>query len=264
MTIDPTASVHPSAVVEDGAEIGPGCQIGAFAVIGPDVRLAARVEIKSHAVITGATEIGEESVIFPFATLGEAPQDLKYKGEKTRLVIGARNRVREGATMNIGTDGGGGVTRVGDDCLFMTGAHVAHDAQVGNRVILANQVALAGHCVVEDDVILGGLAAVHQFCRVGRGAIIGGITRVVNDVIPYGFVSADDGALQGLNLVGLKRRGVGREDISALRAAYEELAKGKGTFAERAERIGAADSAYVREISEFILAGTNRHFVTPS
>ena len=263
MPVDPTAVVHPSALVEDGAEIGPGTEVGPFAVIGGEVKLGAGVVIKSHAVVTGATEIGDETVVFPFAVVGEVPQDLKFRGEKTRLVIGKRNRIREGATLNVGTDGGGGVTRVGDDCLLMTGSHVAHDVQMGDRVVLANQVALAGHCVIGDDVIVGGLAAIHQFCRIGRGAIIGGITRVANDVIPFGFVCAEDGILQGLNLIGLKRRGVERDEIRALRAAYDELAKGEGTFAERAERIATTDSALVREVADFILAETDRHFLTP-
>lgn len=149
--------IHPSAAVEDGARIGPGTHIGPFSVIGPNVTLGAGAVIKSHVVVTGHTEVGDETVIFPGAVIGEIPQDLKFKGEETRLVIGQRNRIREGVTMNTGTEGGGGVTTVGDDCLFMTGAHVAHDARVGDRVIVANQGAIAGHCVIEDDVIIGGL-----------------------------------------------------------------------------------------------------------
>ena len=163
--------IHPSAVVDPAATIGEGCDIGPFCLIGPEVTLHARVTVKSHAVITGWTEVGDETVIFPFACVGEVPQDLKYQGERTRLIVGARCRIREGATLNTGTAGGGGVTRVGDDCLFMTGAHVGHDAQLGSRVILANQAAIAGHCQIGDDVIVGGLSGVHQFVRVGRGAV---------------------------------------------------------------------------------------------
>ena len=169
MGIHPEARVHPSAVIEDGAVIGAGCEVGPFCVIGPAVVLHDRVVVKSHAVVTGWTEVGEETVIFPFATVGEVPQDLKYKGEKTRLIVGKRCRIREGATLNLGTEGGGGVTRVGDDVLVMTGAHVGHDAQIGNRVILVNHVAIAGHCVLGDDVIVGGLSGVHQWVRIGRG-----------------------------------------------------------------------------------------------
>ena len=256
--------IHPSAVVEPGAVIGPGCRIGPFAVIGPEVTLGEGVEVKSHAVVTGWTEIGPGTVIFPFATVGEVPQDLKFKGERTRLVVGARCRIREGATLNTGTEGGGGVTRVGDDCLIMTGAHVGHDAQIGDRVILVNNVAIAGHCVLGDDVIVGGLSGVHQFVRIGRGAIIGAVTMVTNDVIPFGLVQAPRGELDGLNLVGLKRRGVERSEITALRAAYQMLAQGEGTFLDRARRLSdETDSTHVREVTDFILAATDRSFLTP-
>lgn len=264
MMIDPSATIHPSAVIEDGARIGAGCRIGPFALIGPEVSLAEGVEVKSHAVVTGWTEIGDGTVIFPFATVGEIPQDLKYSGERTRLIVGQRNRIREGVTMNTGTEGGGGITRVGDDCLFMTGAHVGHDAQVGNRVILANQVAIAGHCIIGDDVIVGGLSGIHQFVRVGRGAIIGAVTMVTNDVMPYGLVQGPRGELDGLNLVGLKRRGVDRPGISALRAAYHELAQGEGSFLERARKLAeTTESPHVREMTEFILGASDRSYLTP-
>lgn len=264
MTIAATAKIHPSAVVDSGAVVGAGCIIGPFAVIGPEVTLAERVEVRSHAVVTGWTEIGDDTVIFPFACVGEIPQDLKFKGEHTRLVIGKRNRIREGATLNTGTEGGGGVTRVGDDCLIMTGAHVGHDSQIGDRVILVNNVAIAGHCVLGDDVIVGGLSGVHQWVRIGRGAIIGAVTMVAQDVIPYGLVQAPRGELDGLNLVGLKRRGVDRSDITALRAAYQMLAQGEGAFVDRARRLqDETDSAYVREVTAFILAGSDRSFLTP-
>ena len=264
MSIHPEARIHPSAVIEEGAVIGAGCEVGPFSVIGPEVVLKDRVVVKSHAVVTGWTEVGEESVIFPFATVGEVPQDLKYKGEKTRLVIGKRCRIREAATLNIGTEGGGGVTRLGDDVLVMTGAHVGHDAQIGNRVILVNHVAIAGHCVLGDDVIVGGLSGVHQFVRIGQGAIIGAVTMVTNDVIPYGLVQAPRGELDGLNLVGLKRRGVERGEITALRAAYQMLAQGEGTFLDRARKLSEeTDSAYVREVTEFVLSASDRSFLTP-
>lgn len=264
MSIDPSALVHPSAVVEDGAVIGAGCRIGAFAVIGAEVTLGEGVEVKSHAVVTGWTDIGAGTVVFPFACVGEIPQDLKFRGEHTRLVVGARCRIREGATLNTGTEGGGGITRVGDDCLLMTGAHVGHDAQLGNRIILANQVAIAGHCVIGDDVIIGGLSGIHQFVRIGNGAIIGAVTMVTNDVIPHGLVQAPRGELDGLNLVGLKRRGVERSEINALRAAYQMLAQGEGTFLDRTRRLAdETESLRVREITDFILAASDRSFLTP-
>ncbi|MDU8913044.1 acyl-ACP--UDP-N-acetylglucosamine O-acyltransferase [Aestuariicoccus sp. MJ-SS9] len=258
------ATIHPSAVVEDGARIGDGCVIGPFCHVGPEVTLGRGVVLKSHVVVTGETSVGDETVIFPFAVIGEVPQDLKFKGEKTRLVVGARNRIREHVTMNAGTEGGGGVTRVGDDGLFMAGCHVAHDAQVGDRVILVNNSALAGHCVIEDDVIVGGLSGVHQWVRVGRGAIIGAVTMVTNDVMPYGLVQGPRGKLDGLNLVGLKRKGVARSDITALRAAFQMLAQGEGAFQERARRLGEeTQSDYVREIVDFILGDSDRSFLTP-
>ncbi|MDT8855391.1 acyl-ACP--UDP-N-acetylglucosamine O-acyltransferase [Paracoccaceae bacterium Fryx2] len=256
--------IHPSAIVEPGAVIGAGCRIGPFAIIGPEVTLAEGVEVKSHAVVTGWTEIGAATVIFPFACVGEVPQDLKYRGEHTRLIVGARCRIREGATLNTGTEGGGGVTRVGDDCLLMTGAHVGHDATLGSRVILANQAAIAGHCVLGDDVIVGGLSGIHQWVRVGRGAIIGAVTMVTNDVLPHGLVQGPRGDLDGLNLVGLKRRGVSRAEITALRAAYQMLAQGEGSFLDRARRLAEeTESVHVREMTDFILAASDRSFLTP-
>ncbi|WP_323041779.1 acyl-ACP--UDP-N-acetylglucosamine O-acyltransferase [Gemmobacter sp.] len=264
MAIDPGAQVHPTAVIEDGAVIGPGCVIGPFCVVGPEVTLGEGVVLKSHAVVTGWTEVGPGTEIWPFAVVGEVPQDLKFKGERTRLIVGARCRIREGATLNTGTEGGGGVTRVGDDCLLMTGAHVGHDATVGNRVILANQAAVAGHCWLGDDVILGGLSGIHQWVRVGRGAIIGAVTMVTNDVIPFGLVQAPRGELDGLNLVGLKRRGVQRSEITALRAAYQMLAQGDGAFLDRARRLAdETESTHVREVTDFILGASDRSFLTP-
>ena len=264
MRIDPSARIHPMAVVEDGATLGAGVEVGPFAVIGAEVSLAAGVVVKSHAVVTGWTEVGEDTVIYPFACVGEVPQDLKFKGERTRLIIGARCKIREGATLNTGTEGGGGVTRIGDDCLLMTGAHVGHDATMGNRVVLANQAAIAGHCQIGDDVIVGGLSGVHQWVRVGRGAIIGAVTMVTNDVLPHGLVQGPRGVLDGLNLVGLKRRGVERSEITALRAAYQMLAQGEGSFLDRARRLAdETESAHVLEMTDFILSASDRSFLTP-
>jgi UDP-N-acetylglucosamine acyltransferase len=258
------SNIHPSAVIEEGAQIDPSARVGPFCLVGPEVVLKADVELKSHVVVTGQTEVGAGTVIFPFAVIGEIPQDLKFKGEASRLVIGERNRIREHVTMNCGTEGGGGVTRVGDDGLFMAGCHIAHDAVVGNRVIVVNNAAVAGHCVLEDDVIIGGLSGIHQWVRIGQGAIIGAVTMVTNDVIPYGLVQAPRGDLDGLNLVGLKRAGVARSDITALRAAFQMLAQGEGTFSDRARRLGdETQSDYVRQIVDFVMADTGRHFLTP-
>lgn len=260
-----SARIHPSAIIEDGAVIGAGCEIGPFCLVGADVELGANVVLKSHVVVTGDTHIGAETVVFPFAVIGEIPQDLKFSGEKTSLRIGKRNRIREHVTINTGTVGGGGMTRIGDDCLLMAGCHVAHDAQLGNRVIIVNSSAIAGHCIIEDDVIVGGLCGVHQFVRIGRGAIIGALTMVTNDVIPHALVQASRGKLEGLNLVGLKRRGVDRSDITALRAAFQMLKDGEGTFHERAERLKQeSDSSYVQEMVDFILGQSDRSFLTPS
>lgn len=256
--------VHPSAVIEAGARIDPSASVGPFCVVGPDVVLGPRVALKSHVVVSGQTVIGADTVVFPFAVLGEIPQDLKFKGEDSRLEIGERNRIREHVTMNGGTRYGGGVTRIGDDCLFMAGCHIAHDARVGNRVVVVNAAGVAGHCILEDDVILGGLSGVHQFVRIGRGAVIGAVTMVTHDVIPYGLVQAPRGELDGLNLVGLKRRGVDRVDITALRAAYQMLAQGDGTFHDRAAKLGSeTDSQYVRDIVDFVMGESDRSFLTP-
>lgn len=258
-------SIHPSAVIEEGAHIGNGCVIGPFCHVGPNVILHDNVTLKSHVVVTGHTTIGSDTVVFPFASLGEIPQDLKFKGEETRLVIGQRNRIREHVTMNTGTQGGGGVTIVGDDCLFMAGCHVAHDVHIGNRVILVNSAAVAGHCILEDDVIIGGLSGIHQFVRIGHGAIIGAVTMVTNDVIPFGLVQAPRGELDGLNLVGLKRKGVARADITALRAAFQMMAQGEGTFNDRVKRMGEeTDSVYVKQIVDFVMAASDRSFLTPN
>ena len=257
-------AIHPSAVIEDGAQIDPSATIGPFCVVGPQVVIGPDVELKSHVVVTGNTEIGAGTVVFSFAVIGEVPQDLKFDGEDSRLVIGKRNRIREHVTMNPGTEGGGGLTQVGDDGLFMAGCHIAHDARIGDRCIIVNSAAIAGHCVLEDDVIVGGLSGVHQWVRIGQGAIIGAVTMVTNDVIPYGLVQAPRGDLDGLNLVGLKRRGVARTDITALRAAFQMLAQGEGTFHERAKRLGQeTESDYVRQIVEFVSAQSGRSFLTP-
>ena len=256
--------IHPSSVIEPGAKLADDVIVGPFSYIGSEVILHSGVEIKSHVVVTGKTEIGEKTVVFPFAVIGEIPQDLKFNGEQTSLRIGKRNQIRENVTINTGTALGGGLTSVGDDCLFMTGSHVAHDVKIKNKVIIANCGAVAGHCIIEDDVIIGGLSGIHQFVRIGRGAIIGAVTMVTNDVIPFGLVQGPRGALDGLNLIGLKRKGVERNDITALRAAFQTLAQGEGTFQERAKKLGEeTTSDYVDTIVNFILGASDRSFLTP-
>ncbi|MBP1804256.1 acyl-ACP--UDP-N-acetylglucosamine O-acyltransferase [Rubellimicrobium aerolatum] len=256
-------TVHPSAIVDPGARLGEGVRIGPFCLVGPEVVLGDGVELRSHVVVAGDTEIGAGTTVFPHAVLGEIPQDLKYAGERTRLRIGPRNRIRENVTMNLGTAGGGGETRVGEGCLFMAGCHVAHDAQVGDRVIVANCAAIAGHCLIGDDVVIGGLAGIHQWVRIGRGAMIGALAMVTHDVIPHGLVQGPRGELDGLNLVGLKRRGVPREEITALRHAYQALRDGEGAFQDRARALASADSAMVREWADFVLSSSDRQFLTP-
>jgi UDP-N-acetylglucosamine acyltransferase len=260
-----TAEIHPTAIVAEGASIGAGCRIGPYCVLGPEVTLGEGVVLHSHVAIAGLTRIGEGTVVFPFASLGHQPQDLKYRGEPVELVIGARNTIREHVTMNPGTVGGGGVTRVGDGCLFMMSTHVAHDCSIGDGVILANNATLAGHVEVGDHVVLGGLAAVHQHVRIGRGAMIGGLAGVVADVIPYGSVVGDRAHLAGLNLIGLKRRNAARSEIHELRAAFTEMFEGKGTLQERAEAAAArhAGNPLVDEVVAFILGGSARSFTVP-
>ena len=256
-------NIHPSAIIESGAEIGANCSIGPFCHVGSRVKLAEGVCLHSHVAIAGETSIGEGTEIWPFASVGSQPQDLKYAGEDTKLVIGARNMIRESVSINPGTAGGGGVTRIGDDCLFMLGTHVGHDCDVGNKVVVANHASLAGHVQVGDGVVIGGLAGVHQFVRIGEGAIIGALSMVVADVIPYGSVIGERPRLAGLNLVGLKRRGVARADISAMRVAYKTLFSGEGSLRARAEGMLEDDSPLVQEILAFILGDTDRSFCVP-
>jgi UDP-N-acetylglucosamine acyltransferase len=257
--------IHPSAIVESGAEIGADVEIGPFCHIGAGVRLGRGVRVLSHAVVVGRTTIGEDTRIFPFASIGHQPQDLKFAGEESVLEIGARCVVREHVTMNPGTKGGGLLTKVGDECLFMVGAHVAHDCRIGNQVILVNNATLAGHVVIDDFAILGGLSAVHQFVRIGKHAMIGGMSGVENDVIPYGSVMGNRAYLAGLNLVGLKRRGFDREAIHDLRAAYRMLFAPEGTLQERLADVAEhyAKSPLVMDIVDFIQADSSRAICQP-
>lgn len=252
------------AVVEQGARIGAGCVVGPFAIIGPEVTLHDGVTVKPHALITGWTDIGPGVTIFSFASVGEIPQDLKYAGERTRLIVGARTRIRENATLHLGTDHGGGITRVGENCLIMAGAHVGHDAQIGNNVILANYVGIAGHVHVADNVIIGALSGVHQFVRIGEGAMIGGLSRVTHDVMPYALVAGPDAEIGGLNLIGMKRRGMERDEIAALRAAYKRLASDDATLHDAAEALLAeAGFPSVQKLARFFTEESGRNFLRP-
>lgn len=236
--------VHATAIVDPGATLGDGVSIGPFCTVGPHVSLGDGTVLHSHVAVAGRTTIGPGCEIFPFASIGHAPQDLKYAGEDSELVIGAGNKIREQVTMNPGTTGGGMVTRVGDGCLFMVGAHVAHDCQIGNSVIMANNATLGGHVVVEDHAIIGGLAAVRQFVRIGRNAMVGGMSGVEQDVIPFGLVMGERAKLNGLNMVGLRRHGFEREEIQALQKLYKQLFADEGTLAERLEKAqGAPETA---------------------
>jgi len=213
-------NIHSSSIVEPNAKLGSGIEIGPFCVIGPHVELGDGCKLHSHVVIEGHTVLGPNCEIYPFASLGHIPQDLKFQGEKSRLIIGSDNRIRECVTINPGTEGGGLVTRIGSHCLFMAQSHVAHDCQIGDHVILANGAAIAGHCVIGDHAILGGLSAVHQFVRIGEYAFIGGMSGVESDIIPYGMAVGPRAALKGLNVIGIKRSGIDRDQLKQLREAY--------------------------------------------
>ena len=258
--------IHPTAIVEDGSEIGQGVVIGPYCLIGADVRIGDGVSLHSHVVITGRCSIGANTKIFPFASIGTPPQDLKYMGEPSELIVGCNNIIREHVTMSPGTEGGGMVTRVGNNCLFMVGSHVAHDCIIGDHVILVNNATLGGHVSVGDWAILGGLSAAHQFVRIGRHAMIGGMSGVENDVIPYGSVIGNRARLSGLNIVGLKRRGFSRDTIHALRNAYRLLFAPEGTMAERMEDVAEVfhDNEPVMEIVNFIRADASRAICQPA
>jgi len=258
-------NIHPSAIIETGAQIDASAQVGAFCVVGSKVKLAAGVKLHSHVVVGGDTEIGENTEIFPFASIGQVPQDLKYAGEPTKLSIGKNNKIREHVTIHLGTVQGAGITTVGNNNLFMVGSHIAHDCVVGSNVILANNATLAGHVVVEDFAIIGGLSAVHQFVRIGKHAMIGGMSGIEADVIPYGNAFGERASLQGLNLVGLKRRGFEKDEIHTLRNAFKQIFEGEGNIATRTSQAKAAfaSSPAVQEIIDFIAADSSRALCKP-
>jgi UDP-N-acetylglucosamine acyltransferase len=253
-------TIHPSAIVEPGATLGAGVKIGPFCTVGAAAVLEDGVELVSHAVIAGRTRIGHGAKIFPFCTVGVAPQDLKYQGEDTATIIGARTVIREHASIHRGTVTGSGVTRIGADCLLMAVVHVAHDCEIGDGVIVSNNVVMGGHVSIGDRAVVGGAAAILQFVRIGAGAMIGGLTGVSADVIPYGFLFGTRGRLAGLNMVGLSRRGIEKPQLHRIRAAYKFIFAGPGTFAERVPQATETygDDPYVAEMLAFI-ASPGRH-----
>lgn len=260
----PAVFIHPLATVEGGAELGVGVSVGPFCHVGRDAVLDDRVELISHAVVAGRTHVGARTRIYPFASIGHAPQDRKYSDEPSILEIGADCTIREGVTVNPGTAGGRMATNIGDRCMLLAHAHVAHDCRLGNDVLLANNVMLAGHVVIEDHAILGGGAAVQQFVRVGAHAFLGGLSGLESDLIPFGLALGNRARLVGLNLVGLRRRGFSRDAIEVLRAAYQLLFAAGGTLRERAEEAARAlASAEVQQLAQFIEQGSDRSFCLP-
>ncbi|HEX7314578.1 MAG TPA: acyl-ACP--UDP-N-acetylglucosamine O-acyltransferase [Pyrinomonadaceae bacterium] len=246
--------VHPTSVVSPRAEVGEGAHVGPFCTVGDEVRLGARVRLESHVVVDGRTEIGDDTHVFPFASIGLEPQDLKYRGEPAETRIGRRCRLREFVTVHRGTEGGGMLTSVGDDCLIMAQSHVAHDSRVGSGVIMANAATLAGHVTVEDGANVGAYSGVHQFCRVGREAYVGGYSVVVKDALPFALTVGNHAKCYGLNTVGMKRRGYPRETVEALHHAFRLLLSSKLNTTQALERIRAevSDSAEVEQLLRFI------------
>lgn len=252
------ASVHPSAEVDPGATVGPGTTIGPFSVIGAEVVLGPGCRVGPHVVIEGPTTIGARCRFFPFASLGQDPQDLKYRGERTTLEIGDDNIFRESVTVHRGTTGGGGVTRIGSNNLLMAGTHVAHDCQVGSQVIFANAATLAGHVTVEDAATIGAFSGVHQFCRVGRHAYLGGFTVITQDALPYVLTVGNRAKSFGINVIGLERKNFPRPAIESLKRAYRVLFRSKLTLQAALERLERefADQGEVRALAEFIRGST--------
>ncbi len=260
MAIDPTARIASGARIADGAEVGPYCLIGA------QVELQAGVRLIGHVNVGGVTSIGEGTVVYPFASLGTPPQSTHYRGGATRLTIGAHCEIREHVTMNTGTEDGGGITRVGEHCLFMVGSHVGHDCLIGSEVTFANNVVLGGHVTIGDNTFIGGHVAVHQFVRVGEGVMVSGMSGVADDVIPFGFAIGRIADLAGLNIVGLRRRGLTRSDLQRLRQAYRALFHGTGVFADRVEAVANEYPAdpLLQKIVAFIRAGGKRALMHPN
>jgi len=259
------STIHPSSIVAKTATVGNDVSIGPFCVVGPQVTLGDGVKLVSHVSVDGITTVGSGTQIFPFASIGHQPQDLKFGGEESQLIIGSNNVIREHVTMNPGTSGGGLITRVGNGCLFMIGAHVAHDCIIHDNAILVNNATLAGHVEVGEWAIIGGLSAVHQFVRIGRHAMVGGMTGVENDVIPYGSVIGNRARLSGLNIVGLKRRNFNRDQIHDIRKAYRLIFAQEGTMTERLDDVAEDFSLNepVMEIVNFIRTESSRSICQP-
>lgn len=259
----PDASVHPAAIVAPSAVLGTGVEIGPFCQVGPHVVIEDGARLISHVVVDGHTRIGAGVVLWPFCTVGLAPQDLKYRGEPTRCEIGARTQVREHCTIHRGTITGAGLTRVGADCLLMAVVHVAHDCTLGDGVIIANNVVMGGHVEIGDGAVIGGAAALHQFVRIGRAAMVGGVSGVEGDVIPFGSVIGNRARLVGLNIRGLRRRGMDRAGLHRLRQAFRMLFRGKGVFAARVDAVREAlgGDELVAEILEFVAAPSHRGLI---
>lgn len=257
--------IHTTAIIEDGAALGDGVAVGPYSIVGANVALGDGVELASHVVVTGRTTVGARTRIFPFASIGHQPQDLKYRGEPSTLAIGTDCLIREGVTLNPGTEGGGMTTTIGNSCAFLANSHVGHDCRVGNNVIFSNNVMLAGHCEVGDFAILGGGAAVIQFARVGAHAFLGGMSGLEQDLIPYGMALGNRAYLSGLNIVGLQRRGFSRNEIHDLRRAYRLLFAQEGTLLERVADVADEfkDHPIVMEIVAFIRAGGKRSMCMP-
>jgi UDP-N-acetylglucosamine acyltransferase len=258
--------IHPTAIVAPGARLAADVVIGPYCIVGDEVELGSGVTLQAHVIVVGRTTIGSGTRVFPFASIGQEPQDLKFRGENSSLVIGCRNTIREYVTMNPGTAGGGMVTRVGNDCLFMVGTHIAHDCQIADHVIMANNTTLGGHVIVEEYAFLGGICAVHQFVRIGRHAMIGGMSGAERDVIPYGQVIGVRAKLTGLNIIGMQRRGFSREDIQALRNAYQLLFHSEGTFSDRVDETARrfAGVRPVEDVIEFLRADSSRGILHPN
>ena len=256
--IDKNTSIHPDAKISSSAKIG------AYTVIGPKVEIGENVEIFSHVNISGDTKIGSGTKIFPFASIGTSPQDLKFKGEDTKLEIGNNNIIREYVTINPGTNGGGGITKIGNNCLFMISSHIAHDCQIGNNVIIANNVPLGGHVTIEDNVVIGGNSAVQQFTRIGKLAMIGGMTGVLKDVIPFGLSIGNRNYLQGLNLIGLRRANYSNKDILGLSEAYKTIFATKN-LTDNLNKLNGAfkENPLVKDVIEFITKDKKRSICTP-
>jgi UDP-N-acetylglucosamine acyltransferase len=257
--------IHPTALVSKGAQLGKNVKIGPFCIVESDVTLGDGVELVSHVVVAGHTSIGTGSRVFPFASIGHTPQDLKYSGEESRVVIGANCTIRENVTINPGTRGGRMETTIGDNCLLMASAHVAHDCILGNNVIVANYGGIAGHCEIGDFVTIGGIVVIHQFVRIGAHAFIGAQSMIEGDVIPYGMAVGNRARLAGLNLVGLKRRKFDRESIHTLRAAYRMIFSTEGTLQERVDDAASlfSEEKLVQDVVDFIRASSGRSLSMP-